>query len=854
MFILRSSDGHAASTLGGKAHALAVAGAAGLPVPPWFVVSPEAYVRSVPFRAHVRAERDVIDRVDPSEQVLRDVMCALEHLCPNGELVAVRSSAIDEDGAAHAFAGQLDSFLSVPHADVPDRISRVWRSAFSDRIVRYRREHALPPPTSGPAVLIQRMVNADTSGVAFTTDPITGRSDIVVIAAVRGLAAPLVSGEVDGDTYRVDRAGAIVSRAIPGGALAGALDDAPARAVADLARAAAQVFGRPQDVEWAFEAGRLYLLQSRPITALLPSVEAPGALRVWDNSNIIESYSGVTTPLTFSFARTAYEGVYRQFCRIMRVPESTIAAHDDLFGNMLGLIRGRVYYNLLNWYRLLALLPGFAVNRRFMEQMMGVREALPNAVASEAAPTRGERVRDAVRLAAMLGGLAFTFLTLGRRTARFRARLDIALAQPVPALTEQRADEIAASYRRLRAQLLTRWDAPILNDFFAMIFYGALRDLTTRWCRDAHGTLQNDLIAGEGGMISAEPARRVQALAALAAPHDGFTSLLLHASAREIIERAASIPGFVPQYREYLERFGERCADELKLESTTLLDDPLPLLRAIGPLARCGRDAAPATSVRADAASLRKHAEQRVGRVLARRPVRRAVFQWVLSNARARVRDRENLRFERTRVFGRIRRIFLEMGGRLHAVRVLEDPRDVFYLEVDEILGFVEGRAVTTDLKGLVATRRAEFARHAEHPAPDSRFETRGMVHHGNVFRATPHDASADGGTASELKGIGCCPGILRGRVRVVRDPSTAALEPGSILVAERTDPGWIMIFPAAAGLIVERGSLLSHSAIVARELGIPAIVSVPGVTAWLKDGDWVEMNGSTGIVRKVVA
>jgi phosphohistidine swiveling domain-containing protein len=853
MFILRGSH----PRVGGKARALAVAAAAGIRVPEWFVVSPDAFAK-----AHTAVDR---------KRLAADVADALCGLCPNGQPVAVRSSAMDEDGAAHTFAGQLESFLSVPHSEVMDRISRVWQSGFHERVRQYRRKHGLPPVLPPPAVVVQRMVTADTAGVAFSADPVTGRRNVAVVAAVRGLADGLVSGLVNGDTYHVDRSGAIGLRVLAEGGADSALADPQVREVADLARRAAHVFGCPQDIEWAFEAGRLNLLQSRPITSLPDEPAVEGVHRIWDNSNIIESYSGVTSPLTFSFAREAYEGVYRQFCRLMRVPEARMAANDDLFGNMLGLIRGRVYYNLLNWYRLLALLPGYAVNRRFMEQMMGVKQPLGSdpgrRIADTSDPTvrlrtpgsdpgrqitHIERLRDGVRLVGMVAALALNLVTLRKRQARFRARLDAALAPPDPPLADQSADEIAAYYRRLRSQLLTEWDAPLLNDFFAMIFYGALRDLVVRWCDDTHGTLQNDLLAHEGGMISAEPVRAVQSLAALAAPHDRFVDLLLCGAADEIAAAARQIPAFPRECDAYLQQFGERCADELKLESATLLDNPLPLFRAIGHLARQHRNGQ-APIVRADATNLRAHAEQRVRTALGSHPFRRCVFQWVLSNARGRVRDRENLRFERTRLFGRIRRIFLELGRRFHDARVLDDPRDIFYLEVDEILGFVEGRTVTTNLASLVALRRAEFQAHAEGPAPDSRFETRGMVHGANAFRTSASDRRDDDG-AVEHKGVGCCPGVLRGPVCVVLDPASAALSPGSILVAERTDPGWIMIFPSAAGIIVERGSMLSHSAIVARELGIPAIVSVPGATTWLKDGDWVEMDGSTGIVRKVAA
>jgi pyruvate,water dikinase len=186
----------------------------------------------------------------------------------------------------------------------------------------------------------------------------------------------------------------------------------------------------------------------------------------------------------------------------------------------------------------------------------------------------------------------------------------------------------------------------------------------------------------------------------------------------------------------------------------------------------------------------------------------------------------------------------------LHALDFLEQPRDVFYLELNEALGFVGGTATCTDLKGLVALRKAEFERYRDMPPPADRFETRGVVYQGNDFQGKGGAAAATDG--DRLYGLGCCPGVVRGPVRVVTDPRRAALTGGDILVAERTDPGWIMLFPSAAGLLVERGSLLSHSAIVAREMGIPAIVSLAGVTRWLKDGDWVELNGGTGVVVRL--
>jgi len=271
------------------------------------------------------------------------------------------------------------------------------------------------------------------------------------------------------------------------------------------------------------------------------------------------------------------------------------------------------------------------------------------------------------------------------------------------------------------------------------------------------------------------------------------------------------------------------------------------LLRAIGNTARrLTKEESPSQKN----SDLRADAESRVAKSLAGRPVRRAIFGWVTRQARNRVSQRENLRFERTRLFGRVRRIFVELGRRFHSLDLIESPRDIFYLEVEEALGFIEGTATTTDLKSLIALRKAEFEIHLFSTTPASRFETRGIINHSNSFQSVAEQAVLPAGDS--FTGTGCSPGIVKGRARVVRDPKNAVIEPGEILIAERTDPGWIMLFAAAAGVVVERGSLLSHSAIVAREMGIPAVVAVREITHMISDGEWIEIDGSAGTVVRI--
>ena len=883
-FVLSFADGVDLSRMGGKAAALSSLADTGLKIPAWFVITPAAFkasLSSAQRRALLQAEgqealQELFDRVLPAPQVLEEVEERFATLGRDIRFVAVRSSGAQEDGVEHSFAGQFESYLSVTRKRLPARITDVWRSGFSERLLAYRREHNLKGLPQAPAVLVQAMVDSETAGVAFSADPVTGRRSVAVVSALYGLGTALVGGDADADTYRVHFDGTILERDIVAKSLAHrpssdssegfaaqeiaepvasqpALTGGEAARIAEFARRAERHFGRPQDIEWAMRGREIFLLQSRPITSLAATPDPDGIHAIWDNSNIVESYSGITTPLTFSFALQAYEGVYREFCRLLGVTKSQIAANDLTFRRMLGLVRGRVYYNLLNWYRVIALLPGYTFNRRFMEQMMGVRERLPDGITAAASgASRSERLLDQLRLGRTVAGMVVNHVRLPRMIARFEDRLNRALAPQDPPLDARRLDQLVAYYRALESSLVTRWDAPLINDFFAMIFFGILGRLTAKWCpgeEDEQGSLHNDLMCDQGGMISAEPAKRIVEMATVAARHSELTEVLCHGAATAAEQALRRHEELARLYDDHLTTFGDRCLDELKLESTTLFDDPEPLLRSIGHAA--ARLARGQTFDVGHQSAVRQTAEERVRRALARRPVRRAIFAWVLRNARRRVRDRENLRFERTRLFGRVRRIFLEVGRRLFAEGVLDDPRDVFYLESDEILAYVEGAAPCDDLRGLASVRRRAFEHYAELEAPADRFETFGVPYIANSCAGSDLRPGEQGDTGGEyaLRGLGCCPGVVWGRARVIRDPRGAELQQGEILVAERTDPGWIMLFPAAAGILVERGSLLSHSAIVAREMGIPAIVSIAGLTTRIESGRWIEMDGARGTV-----
>jgi pyruvate,water dikinase len=878
--------------VGGKAYNLARLASSGVRVPRWVVVAADAFdAVALDGRASPRSpdeaealRSEVASRALPPDFV-DELDGALRCAGLTGTRLAVRSSATAEDGAAASFAGQFDTVLGVPSDDaraVADAVRAVWASAFN--------AHALAYGGGGVrmAVVLQELVEPEASGVGFSADPVTGRRDTAVVSAVYGLGEGLVSGELDADTFHSvasvggedevratlahkDRAVRPIATGTAMLPVAPALRDAPSLSDGEVRRIAAalreleRALGGPQDVEWALALAdgnprELFILQARPITTLAavpasastaPAVpaEAPrtGERRIWDNSNIVESYAGVTTPLTFSFARSVYEDVYRQFCAMVGVEDALVEQNRHVFANMLGLVRGRVYYNLLNWYRALALLPGFSLNRAFMERMMGVREKLE---APPEAPRAASPAKDALRVARMLGKLTAANRGLAREVPAFHARVDAALAPLAREdLSAWDADALLALYRRLEEELLRHWHTPLVNDFFAMIWFGVLGRLTENWLPGSPPTLVNDLLAGEGGIISTEPARRVMALArdVAAAPalRAAFDRQADDRALWREIDSADELRPLRDAMGAYLEKFGDRCTNELKLETVTLGESPEFLVQMVRAYLRSGMTDPDAGREREQ--EIRRAAEARVRASL--RGPRRSVYLGVLRRTRERVRDRENLRFERTRVFGVVRRIFVGIGARLTGAGLLREPRDVFWLRVEEVFGTLDGTSTAGDLQALVAQRRAEFAAYERGPAPPERFETWGPP--SLSWAALQSDPAADGDAAT-LLGTGCCPGVVRARVRVVTDPREAGELDGRILVAERTDPGWTLLFPPASGLLVQRGSLLSHSAIVAREMGLPCIVSIPGLMGTLRDGELVEMDGATGVVKRL--
>ena len=825
--------------MGGKAVALSKLGRAINNVPDWFVVSYTGFD---------------IDKKSILEETKKEIEEKLKEF-PESQYFAVRSSAGNEDSAENSFAGQFDTFLYVKKENVVDKVFEVYMSAFSERIETYRKENKIEEITI-PSAIVQKMVNSDKSGVAFGANPVNSNIKEIVVSAVFGLGSGLVDGIATADTYIIKEneiekniakkdychileKGQVIQKEVEKNLIdEQILKDNEIIEVKELVKKASEFFGRFQDIEWAYEGNKLYLLQSRPITTLANNKD--GKINVFDNSNIVESYGGVTTPLTFSFIRMVYENVYIELCKIFKVKQEKIEMNSQVFKSMLALIDGRVYYNLYGWYSILFMFPGLGSNKKFMEQMMGVKESLPE----DLFPVPQATFKDKLGLVNTGWGLVKGFLKIRNMTEKFYERLNDALEDKN--IENMDLYELHDYFYELEKKLLHKWDAPLVNDFLAMIFYGNLKQQCRKIFKEDGDLIHNDLLCNEGGIISSEPAKRIKEMAKVAKDNDELLKLLEENDVLYIQKELPKYEKFNKMLNEYLDKFSDRCLQELKLETLTLKDNPLSLYGSIATFARRIKDK---DFQEIDERKNRIEAERKVKSKLRFKPVEKAKFNFILKQARFTVKNRENLRFERTLLFGRVRELFLRIGFILTSMNVIEEKRDIFYLEVDEILFYIDGKSTTNNLKELIKIRKEQYMKYND-VMPDERFYSYGAVNVGNTFKREEKQEETTKEAKAELKGIGASPGKVTGKVRIIKNPANAKLEQGEILVAEYTDPGWIMLFPAASGILVERGSLLSHSAIVSRELGIPAVVGISGLIDSLKDGDEVELDGTTGVIN----
>ena len=807
---------------GHKAANLAVLRRAGLPVPDGVVVTARAPVPDA-------------TGADVPDALLEDLLATVRDW---GDVpLAVRSSGTAEDSPQSSFAGLYTTVLDVRGAAaLREAVARCWASAAASRVTAYAGPGAAP----AIAVLVQPMVPATAAGVAFTADPVTGDRDVVVIDAVRGVGERLVSGAVTPERWEVR--GGPRRRSADGDAVIGA---ATATAVADLARRAEQVLGRPQDVEWAATAdGGVRILQSRPITTLAGRTATPVPVPVEPpEGSWTREYSHAPLPWT-PFTRVVFEPRKRaleQMC------------------TELGLLFQRIDFRDIGGWEYLRIVP------------LGGKEPPP--LPAWAVPL-AVRVVPALRRRIRSGAAAVRSDVAGRLLERWEAEWRPDLDARIAALrdVDLTALDDAGLLASARAALeLTESGQTAhfrLHGAIAMVL-GELAAVS-RELLDWDDARVFDLLAGTS-RTSTAPARALAAVADLVRERPAVRRLVEDGAPVEQV--LAADPAVAEAFRRYLHEYGCRVL-RYEIAEPALEEQPGLVLALLRDQLATGYDPdAAEAALCARRAATREAAEA----VLAGRGAAdRRRFTRALERALRAYPVREDNEVSTISApFALLRRAAREIGRRLADRGLLADADDAFLLEPEELLAALRDGA---DRRGLADRRAGERAWVLAHPGPASygpppapppplsALPAEARLSNGAFLwaveqilgpEAAPGSTSPTGRTASAdgvlLTGIPASAGSYTGPVRVVRSEAEfSRVRPGDVLVCPVTSPVWSVLFPSIGALVTDAGGALSHPAIIAREYGLPAVAATVEGTTRLHDDQLVTVDGTTGTVRAV--
>jgi rifampicin phosphotransferase len=753
-----------------------------------------------------------------------------------GGRVAVRSSALAEDSKERSFAGLFETRLGVRSPEEAiEAAGRCIASGGLPRVLAYAGSGS-PVPVG---VVVQRMVEAAFAGVCFTADP-AGEDAAVVVEAVRGTGEALVSGRAAPDRWRCYLSGLGRWRCDAGGP-ASVLDAGRAAEIAGQAKALEMAFGFPLDLEWAVDPeGLLWWLQARPITAMKPprrfviSRSCPeaddGPVTVWSNWNVRETLPDPLPPLTWTFwAESVLPTVGESFFGF-RKGSTTL---KQLSG--LDLVNGRIYFNM---------------NALLAIPILG---SLPSRVLTSmdarAAAALGELRREGVLTPRRIAGprllLGPTFLAasamwlLGFRKCLAPARAMRKLEKQAASVAHRTPPADMSDSDLLRE--LRLWEMPETRGLLIglhlemsaiLIYHAALQAFRE------HPRAGEFLAKG----IPANPTTRISLaadeLAQAAVPIAGLFEEAGDGSA--LLERLGSSPEgreWLEGLRDFLALYGHRGPREFDLGAPRWREDPSMILGLVRARLLAGGERLPNRLGR-----LAAERREEIGKAVAEAPLwRRPVLRVMARLVELYMPLREAPKHYGMFVFTRIRFCALELGRRLAARGSLERADDIFFLEMRELESLPSGPRAAGGLAAAIPSRRAQFESFRGYPAPDL-LRSDGVP----VREEPPPETPADG----LLRGTPISGGIGRGRVRILREPDPASVRAGEVLVVPFADPGWTPLFPGAAAVVMEVGGLMCHAAVVAREMGIPAVFGVTGATRRLEDGQPILVDGSAGTVE----
>jgi rifampicin phosphotransferase len=806
--------------VGGKAFNCARLRRAGFPVPDGFVVPSDAADADIASLATF----DWLGKIPPSTRF------------------AVRSSGIGEDSAGHSFAGIHETQLNVERSNLVPAVLACRRSADSAAARAYRTARQIPDAEARIGVLVQVMVQAVTSGVAFTVNPITGADEIVIDAA-RGLGDALVSGQIDPDEFRIAKQDGTVLSARSGAGAANAvavttMTTAELAELTTLLMAIERHYGTPQDIEWCHDGTQFWIVQSRPVTTAQPKLKSEinqqSAISnqhfpdpEWTRANLAEVLPDQISPQALDVFVDLLERGERAFFGRLMAPESEL-------GPIIKAFHGRLYFNLSQLRRVTE-----TVGAAFADTLRSFGH--PEAIRPEDEIARRPPLRQLLPALPDLARLVVNTLRAGPLFREHQAHTEMLLARlsADPSTLSDRA--IVETSDWWTAQAPATMKAVFVMSGVQM-FEDALRQASRATGFPYDRLVYPQLAAGQRS-VSTQQALDLVALAEVARGEPTARSYLLANDGRFTdVRTTLANTKFLDDFDRFLDQYGHRGHYESDWALPRLREQPAPVLFAIRTLLQGPPQDTEAASRRqdADAASAWREFESRLS--LWQRWTLRPRVRWALRRLKQQYVWREAVRSDLTRVVSRIRAYHLVLADRFVERGWIDRRDDYFLLRLDEVK-----RAALDPSQGVglrqVATRRA-----AQQVA--ERDLLLPLLMRESELPALLAASGSFGPDAGDLTGLCVSPGAVDAEVVVMREPNEfAAMKRGAIIVAPATDPSWTPLFTLASGVIVEVGGMLSHASTIAREYGLPALANVKNATRLLKTGDRVRLDASDGRV-----
>ncbi|MEU3459558.1 rifamycin-inactivating phosphotransferase [Streptomyces sp. NPDC006733] len=847
---------HVAAVGGKGANLGALSRIEGISVPAGFCVTTDAFRRAMAEAPSLDIRLDELSRVDPDDRegiraLSAEIRRIIEEIAVPADIAeaiiravgglgeqaayAVRSSATAEDSPTASFAGQQDTYLNIlGSAAVLRHVSRCWASLFTERAVTYRRRNGFDRGAVDMAVVVQRMVLPDASGILFTAEPVTGNRKVAAVDAGFGLGEALVSGLVNPDVFKV-RDGEIIARtvgakqravlAVPAGGTrevavdaerqeVPALTDAQAVRLVQLGRRIEAHFGRPQDIEWCLVDGDFQIVQSRPITTLFPIPVAGDAdNHVYVSVGHQQMMTDPMKPLGIS------------------VWQLTAMAPMQEAGGRLFVDAGRAL--------------GSPASRTGFLDMVGRSDPL---------------TRDALETVLDRGD----FVPSLPDEAPSRAWTGDASAphEPDPAIVTELIERSQASLAALRRDIRTK-SGPELFEFLGEAFTEHKRILAdplnmqaimagmeaTWWLNDnlrewlGEKNAADTLTLSAPDNITSEMGLALLDVADVIRPCPEVVAFLQGVEDDGFLDELAKVAGGTEArdaIEAYLDRYGMRCVGEIDITRPRWCEHPTALVPVILDNVRNFEPGAAERRFEQGRQAARQKEREVLERLRALPDGERkaADAQRMINQVRAFVGYREYPKYGIISRFLVYKQALMAEAERLVEAGVLADREDVFHLTFPEFHDAVRSHQVD----GRLILRRKEAFASYRALTPPRVLTSDGEAINGAYRR--------DDVPAGALVGLPVSAGTVEGRARVILDIADAVLEPGDILVTAFTDPSWSPLFVGIAGLVTEVGGLMTHGAVIAREYGLPAVVGVERATRLIRDGQRIRVHGTDGYVE----